>query len=143
MASLSLWDRSSALSLFERIRGEHAELPSEHEVGALVGSVKRNLARVLNTRTGGCRSAPDLGVEDLNDATQGSADINGSIREAIRQCICEYEPRIVQADVTAIDSKATPLEMTFRVTVHVRLDALTQVASFDIHVDGNRHYRMM
>ena len=40
-----------------------------------------NIDQILNTRPGNCRSAPDLGVIDLNDATQGSADIKGRIRE--------------------------------------------------------------
>ncbi|UYU30671.1 type VI secretion system baseplate subunit TssE [Siccibacter colletis] len=143
MSSLSSWDRGSAASLFDRIRGEERVTSPDAQLTALISSVKRQLDRVLNTRPGNCRSAPDLGVIDLNDATQGSADIRSRIREAIRQCICDYEPRIVQVEVSFSDNVSTPLEMAFRVTAHVRLDELEQVTSFNVHMDSHRHYRMI
>ncbi|AIQ99832.1 lysozyme [Pluralibacter gergoviae] len=143
MSSLTSWNRGSGDSLFDRIRGEAPLSPSRTDLHTLMISVKRQLARVLNTRPGNCRSAPTLGVIDLNDATQGSADIRGSIREAIRQCIIEFEPRIVQVDVRSADSGSSELDMTFRVTAHVRVDEQEQVASFDIHMDSHRHYRMI
>ncbi|MCE9942722.1 type VI secretion system baseplate subunit TssE [Aeromonas rivipollensis] len=98
---------------------------------------------MLNTRPGNCRSAPELGVIDLNDATQGSADIRGRIREAIRQCIRRYEPRIIHVDVRSPDHQASPLEMSFQVTAHVRLEHIEQVTSFNVHMDSHRHYRMV
>lgn len=143
MSSLSSWDRGSAASLFDRIRGEERSSLPDAQLTSLISSVKRQLDRVLNTRPGNCRSAPDLGVIDLNDATQGSADIRSRIREAIRQCICDYEPRIVQVEVSFSDNISTPLEMAFRVTAHVRLDELEQVTSFNVHMDSHRHYRMI
>ncbi|ATO32545.1 hypothetical protein DZA65_01659 [Dickeya dianthicola] len=143
MPSLSAWERGSAASLFDRIRGEERRSSPETELEDLIASVKRQLDQVLNTRPGSCRSAPELGVIDFNDATQGGADIRGKIREAIRQCICRFEPRIVHVDVSASDYLSNPLEMSFQVTAHVRLDDLEQVASFNIHMDSHRHYRMM
>ncbi|MBZ6068412.1 type VI secretion system baseplate subunit TssE [Aeromonas schubertii] len=143
MPSLSSWDRGSAASLFERIRGEGANPSSRSDVEILIESVKRQLDSVLNTRPGGCRSAPDLGVIDFNDATQGGADIHGRIREAIRQCIRRYEPRIVHVDVRSPDHQASPLEMSFQVTAHVRLEEIEQVTAFNIHMDSHRHYRMV
>ncbi|QOL14160.1 type VI secretion system baseplate subunit TssE [Dickeya dianthicola] len=143
MPSLSAWERGSAASLFDRIRGEERRSSPETELEDLIASVKRQLDQVLNTRPGSCRSAPELGVIDFNDATQGGADIRGKIREAIRQCICRFEPRIVHVDVSASDYLSNPLEMSFQVTTHVRLDDLEQVASFNIHMDSHRHYRMM
>ena len=143
MSSLALWDRGSPASLFDRIRGGDADISPVHEMDRLVDSVKRQLERVLNTRRGSCRSAPELGVVDLNDATQSSADAGGRIREVIRHCIREYEPRIVGVEVFAVDNTTAVPGMTFRVNASVYLDTLEQVASFDIHMDSNRHYRMM
>ncbi|ADM97679.1 MULTISPECIES: type VI secretion system baseplate subunit TssE [Dickeya] len=143
MPSLSAWERGSAASLFDRIRGEERRSSPETELEDLIESVKRQLDQVLNTRPGSCRSAPELGVIDFNDATQGGADIRGKIREAIRQCICRFEPRIVHVDVSASDYLSNPLEMSFQVTAHVRLEDLEQVTSFNIHMDSHRHYRMM
>lgn len=117
--------------------------PPRTESEELIASVKRQLEQVLNTRPGNCRSAPDLGVIDFNDATQGSADIKGRIREAIRQCIRRYEPRIVHVDVRSPDHQASPLEMSFQVTAHVRLEHIEQVTSFNVHMDSHRHYRMV
>ncbi|QWT40047.1 type VI secretion system baseplate subunit TssE [Dickeya dadantii] len=143
MPSLSAWERGSAASLFDRIRGEERRSSPETELEDLIESVKRQLDQVLNTRPGSCRSAPELGVIDFNDATHGGADIRGKIREAIRQCICRFEPRIVHVDVSASDYLSNPLEMSFQVTAHVRLEDLEQVTSFNIHMDSHRHYRMM
>ncbi len=143
MPHLSSWDRGNAASLFDRIRGEGLVSSPRSEVDELVDSVKRQLDQILNTRPGNCRSAPELGVIDLNDATQGSADIKGRIREAIRQCIRRYEPRIVHVEVRSPDYQASPLEMTFQVTAHVRLEQLEQVTSFNVHMDSHRHYRMV
>ncbi|RLM21864.1 lysozyme [Brenneria alni] len=142
MPSLSSWDRGSAASLFDRIRDETRDASPEAELASLIASVKRQLARVLNTRPGSCRSAPELGVIDLNDATQGSADIGGRIREEIRQCICRYDPRIVHVEVTSSDDSSNLLEMSFQVTAQVRLGELEKVTSFNIQMDNHRHYRM-
>ena len=143
MPYLSSWDRGNTASLFDRIRGEGHGSSPRSEVEVLVDSVKRPLDQILNTRPGNCRSAPDLGVIDLNDATQGSADIKGRIREAIRQCIRRYEPRIVHVDVRSPDYQSSPLEMSFMVTAHVRLEHIDHVTSFNVHMDSHRHYRMV
>jgi type VI secretion system protein len=143
MPYLSSWDRGNAASLFERIQGEGIIASPGSEVDELVDSVKRQLDKILNTRPGNCRSAPDLGVIDLNDATQGSADIKGRIREAIRQCIRRYEPRIIHVDVRSPDHQTSPLEMSFLVTAHVKLEHIEQVTSFNVHMDSHRHYRMV
>ena len=143
MPHLSSWDRGNTASLFDRIRGEGHGSSPRSEVEVLVDSVKRQLDQILNTRPGNCRSAPDLGVIDLNDATQGSADIKGRIREAIRQCIRRYEPRIVHVDVRSPDYQSSPLEMSFMVTAHVRLEHIDHVTSFNVHMDSHRHYRMV
>ncbi|MGL4923977.1 MAG: type VI secretion system baseplate subunit TssE [Aeromonas veronii] len=143
MPYLSSWDRGNAASLFDRIRGDESGFSPRLDVDTLVDSVKRQLEQVLNTRPGNCRSAPELGVIDFNDATQGSADIKGRIQEAIRQCIRRYEPRIVHVDVQSPDHQASPLEMSFQVTAHVRLEQREHVTSFNVHMDSHRHYRMV
>lgn len=143
MPYLSSWDRGNAASLFDRIRGEGQSPSPRSEIDELVESVKRQLEQILNSRPGNCRSAPDLGVMDLNDATQGSADIKGRIRDAIRQCIRRYEPRIIHVDVRSPDHQASPLEMSFQVTAHVKLEHIEQVTSFNVHMDSHRHYRMV
>ncbi|HBC7422214.1 TPA: type VI secretion system baseplate subunit TssE [Serratia marcescens] len=143
MSSLALWDRGNSASLFDRIRDEEPGIQPAQEMDRLVCSVKRQLERVLNTRRGSCRSAPELGVVDLNDPTESSADTGGRIREVIRHCIREYEPRIVDVEVFAVDNPTSAPGMTFRVNASVHLDTFEQVASFDIHMDSNRHYRMM
>ncbi|TNH83455.1 type VI secretion system baseplate subunit TssE [Aeromonas sobria] len=143
MPSLSSWDRGNAASLFDRIQGEGLSPSPRSEVEELVESVKRQLEQILNTRPGNCRSAPELGVLDLNDATLGRADIKGRIREAIRQCIRRYEPRIIHVDVRSPDYQASPLEISFQVTAHVKLEHIEQVTSFNVQMDSHCHYRMV
>lgn len=143
MPSLSAWERGSTASLFDRIRGDTRRASPETELETLILYIKRQLDNVLNTRPGNCRSAPELGVIDFNDATQGGADICGKICEAIRQYICRFEPRIVHVDVMDSGSLSNPLEMSFLVTAHVKLDDLEQVTSFNIQMYNHRHYRMV
>ena len=142
MPSLSVWERENSASLFDRIRGEERRASPEMALDTLIMSIKRHLDNVLNTRPGNCRSAPELGVIDFNDATHGGADIRSKIREAIRQCICRFEPRILHVDIVALDSLSNPLEMSFQVTAHVKLEDVEQVTAFNIYMDSNRHYRM-
>lgn len=143
MPSLSSWERGNSASLFDRIRGEGERSSPESDVDLLIASVKRQLGNVLNTRPGNCRSAPELGVIDFNDATQSGADIWGKIRDAIQECICRFEPRIIHVEVAALDYLSNPMELSFQVIAHIRLGALEQVTSFNIHMDSQRHYRMV
>lgn len=153
MFSLTAWDRVSAASLFDRILRSgssssclvsEAEPDSEdREVETLVDSVKRHLECVLNTRPGSCRSAPELGVIDLNDATQNRSDIRDRIREAIRLCIHHYEPRVIHVVVHSPVEQEDALELSFHVTAHVRLENIEKVTAFNVHMDSQRHYSMV
>jgi len=49
----------------------------------------------------------------------------------------------VHVDVRSSDYQATPLEMSFQVTAHVKLEHIEQVTSFNVHMDSHRHYRMV
>lgn len=157
MSSLLSWDRGDAASLFDRVRGEGRTAPHAlatnsqirvsdlalAEVNSLIVSVKRHLECLLNTRPGSCRSAPELGVIDLNDATWERADLKGRIQEAIRQCIHSYEPRVIHVDVRSPEYQADPLEMIFQITAHIRLEQIDQVTSFNVQLDSQRHYSMV
>ncbi|MGK4476384.1 type VI secretion system baseplate subunit TssE [Aeromonas molluscorum] len=113
------------------------------EVDELVDSVKRQLDQILNTRPGNCRSAPDLGSLISMMPLRAVRISRGGSGEAIRQCIRRYEPRIIHVDVRSPDYQASPLEMSFQVTAHVRLEHIKQVTSFNVHMDSHRHYRMV
>ncbi|MGL4206896.1 MAG: type VI secretion system baseplate subunit TssE [Aeromonadaceae bacterium] len=157
MSSLLSWDRADAASLFDRIRGEGRDASLErlvtNQVGAselaqaditrLIVSVKRHLESLLNTRPGSCRSAPELGVIDLNDATWERADLKVRIQAAIRHCIHSYEPRVIHVDVRSAEYQADPLEMIFQITAHIRLEQIEQVTSFNVQLDSQRHYSMV
>ncbi len=157
MSSLLSWDRDDAASLFDRIRGEGCAAPPDRvgngqvrvtdgaqtEITSLIVSVKRHLECLLNTRPGSCRSAPELGVIDLNDATWERSDLKARIQAAIRHCIHSYEPRVIHVDVRSPEYQADPLEMTFQITAHIRLEQIEQVTSFNVQLDSQRHYSMV
>lgn len=143
MHSRSVWEKGSTRSLFERIRGAEAEPAPQDEAALLIESVKRQLDQILNTRPGSCLSAPTLGVADFNDAIPGNRDLQGRIRSAIRQCICQFEPRIVHVDVRSPDESCHPLDMVFHVTAHLRFEHIEQVTAFNLQMDNQRRYRMV
>lgn len=104
-------------SLFERIRDNDALLRGGQtsSLDIQIASVRQHLQKVLNTRSGNCRSAPELGVTDMNDISQSEADIYGSLCEAVRQCISQYEPGLYQVSVTA-EYDTARLEMVLKIT---------------------------
>jgi len=94
---------------------------------------------ILNTRSGSCRGAPELGI----DEPEGAENFRESMSRAIEQCIERYEPRISHAEVQAVVSSASsPLDMTFHITAWVTFNETHEVLEFDMAPNGSQHYRV-
>ncbi len=126
-------------SLFERLSRSAEGAPE----GNVVDSIKRHLVRLLNTHPGHSESAPELGLVDFNDATLGTHDLNVRIRQAIRQCIENYEPRVTRAEVVALPQNHDPLQLRFQVTVHIAVRSKNEQATIDLLLDDRRYYRVL
>ncbi|PHM73096.1 type VI secretion system baseplate subunit TssE [Xenorhabdus kozodoii] len=140
MAALYSWNRGSSASLFERIQGKSTGSSRQSRMRALLDSIKKHLNEVLNSRPGGCQSAIELGVIDLNDATATSVDFKQSIERAIEECIRNYEPRISAVSVSAISDDSDPLLLSFHISAEISLDEINDLVEFSIQLDNNRRY---
>lgn len=131
-------------SLFERLdQAGESTVPLLDELGDVVQSIKRHLVRLLNAHPGASPSAPELGLLDFNDATLGTVDLGIRVRNAIRQCIERFEPRVNRVNVLALPQGANPLQLRFQVTVHLRVAAVDDKATIDLLLDDKRYYQVI
>ncbi len=73
-------------SLFERMEASPARNWQGSSIHALRQSIRQNLRNILNTRSGSCRGAPELGI----DEPEGAENFRESMSLAIAQCIERY-----------------------------------------------------
>lgn len=126
-------------SLFERMEASSARNRQGGSIHSLRQSIRQNLRNILNTRSGSCRGAPELGI----DEPEGAENFRESMSRAIAQCIERYEPRISHAEVQAVvSSAASPLDMTFHITAWVTFNETHEVLEFDMAPNGSQHYRV-
>ncbi|TFH91187.1 type VI secretion system baseplate subunit TssE [Vibrio ouci] len=109
----------------------------------VLASIKRNVAKVLNTRVGGAQSAPTLGLIDFNDATLDTLDLSLKVKLSIQGCLRQFEPRLKHIEVTAILDRDRPLSLQFRITAQINSDAIHDKVQFDLLLDQNRKYRVV
>ena len=109
-------------TLLERIGvcGEHRrsryEPTAREDLEALMESVRRHLARLLNARHGMSEGMPDYGLPALTDLTIGSGDYVESVEEAIRVAIEKYEPRLRRVRVSRVaDEEEAKRILSFRI----------------------------
>lgn len=132
-------------SLLERLSASGApELCSRStDIQALRDSIKRNLNRVLNTRPGSCKSAPEMGIFDLGSEELTTDSFREAQIEKIRHCILHFEPRISQVDITAdVQDENSPLDLRFQITAFVDMKGRRNVLEFNVRLDGCQHYKM-
>lgn len=96
-------------------RSARYEATTEEDAEALMESIQRNLARLLNSRHGMSEAAPDYGLPALTDMMAGSAEYLREVQEAIRVAIEKYEPRLRRVRVTHQDDLGDARTLVFRV----------------------------
>lgn len=101
-------------TFFERLLPHLVEeIPAGGELhGALsplAESVRRNIARILNSREGDAASCPEYGLPDLRGPLKsllpsalGKEDKSYRIERLLKQRIADYEPRLAHVDVKYI-----------------------------------------
>ena len=127
--------------LFERLAAprrpeRHSE---ETRLSEVVESIKRHLVDLLNSHPGNCACAPELGLLDFNDATVGVLDLELNIKQAIRNCIERYEPRVKRVDVESLPNSGDPLQLRFQVHATVALGNDSTQATIDLLLNNKRY----
>ena len=97
-------------------RGRDRYEPSTTEdVEALMDSVRRHLARLLNARHELSEAMPDYGLPALTDLTVEGGDYVQLIQDAVRVAIEKYEPRLRRVRVTRVVDEDARQTLSFRV----------------------------
>ncbi len=139
MAALLRWKKDQQQSLFDRIYTE-SNIDDYQISNSRIDSIKLNLSKILNCRPGSSQSTKNIGVVDLNDATMGTSEIKANICRAIKNCIEQYEPRIIQVKVTALANDIDLLTMEFDIQAVIKDDLGTDNIEFKIHYDNKQRY---
>lgn len=139
MAALLRWKKDQQQSLFDRIYTE-SNIDDYQISNSRIDSIKLNLSKILNCRPGSSQSTKNIGVVDLNDATMGTSEIKANICRAIKNCIEQYEPRIIQVKVTALANDIDLLTMEFDIQAVIKDDLVTDNIEFKIHYDNKQRY---
>lgn len=139
MAALLRWKKNQQQSLFDRIYTEsHCD---DYQLNkSSIDSIKLNLSKILNCRPDSSQSTKAIGVVDLNDATMGTSEIKAHICRAIKNCIEQYEPRILQVEVIARTNDIDLLTMEFAIKAIVKDDLGINNIEFKIYYDNKQRY---
>lgn len=111
-------------SFFDRLsNGEPSKRTRYREINPkhAITSIKNNLHRVLNARQGHALSAKDLGLLDLNDASNTDGDVFSEIEKEIQKTILAYEPRIVGVSIKLLSDLNDPASLKISVIAEVNL----------------------
>ncbi|HVE38432.1 MAG TPA: type VI secretion system baseplate subunit TssE [Planctomycetota bacterium] len=104
-------------------------------------SVLRNLANLLNTRTGSAPAQMDLGMPAPSEITHSTPNAVNLMLRNLRACIEKYEPRLRDVEITHVDSSEEVLSLRFQVTARIaNRDGVT--VSFDTVVNPGGHVKV-
>jgi len=105
-------------TLFERLR--HPLETIDHSVGdntvEVVKSIVRNLERIMNARTGQAPAQMEYGIVSPSDMASGFPESIYEMQRSIRDAIELYEPRLIDTQVTQIESEENKLVARFQLT---------------------------
>jgi type VI secretion system lysozyme-like protein len=135
--------------LFERLvdreprsREEEAQPLRVHDVGELKESVRRELARLLNTRCSvpshllGAqeRTVLDYGIPDFSSLSAQSGDDQNRLARIIAQAITAFEPRLRDVQVLVERLRANDRALLLRINAVLAVGMLAEPVSFPVLV---------
>ncbi len=115
----------SELRFFERLRALEAEPKKRGRQcsDAVMDSIVRHLAHILNTRKGTVLLDPEFGLQDYtNFGSSFSEDTVGAVRRSIERLVRRYEPRIQELCIQPRPVPPEELELAFDISGVVSLD---------------------
>lgn len=131
-------------SLYERLRMDDQQTsePSGDEISDRVRSIKGNLVRVLNARAGAALSCPLYGLDDLNDANVGTADMLSRIATQIRKMIAVFEPRVQNVNVHFAREHNRETELFFTISAETRIAQNQEAVVIDMVLQDGKRFRV-
>lgn len=119
-------------SLFQRLGREGRPVYSTgSNQQALMESIHVNLKQMLNVREGSVSALPDYGMPDFNDLVYEFPDAIYQLQLAIKTFLLKYEPRIDDVLVSYVPDSSQPLQLKYRVSVHIKSKGDSQDNTFE------------
>jgi len=134
-----------AVSLFQRLEndetGTHYRNADEFEA-AVLESVLQDLRILLNSTAGCCETCPDFGLTDFNSISRSHKDTASEICRNIERQIRDYEPRLRNPIVRAVEDPERPLDFIFNVEAELDLGGSRKRIRFDSILDNSGQIRV-
>lgn len=105
----------------------------------VIESVLDHLRRMLNTRQGHVLVAHDYGMPDFTGFSQ-APDARDAIRQAIRDSIKNYEPRLKKVQVNYIETDQ--LEIRFEIVATLQAESKGLPVTFETRIDPSGRVRI-
>lgn len=131
-------------TLFERLKNPEGTTARtlEEDTTAQLGSILRNLMRILNARVGQAPAQMDFGIPSPSEIAQGYPESLATMQKTIRQCIEHYEPRLRDVQVMRIESDDLKLAVRFQVTARLATSKDGRQVSFSTLMDPSGHVNL-
>lgn len=103
----------------------------------VLGSIRANLHRILNSQRGFSQIAPEYGLSDLVESTFTSTSM-GRIEDELRRTIERYEPRLTAVQVRFIATTEVRMGLRFDVSAKALVGGRARPAKFTTMLEGGR-----
>ncbi|MBU2710570.1 type VI secretion system baseplate subunit TssE [Zooshikella harenae] len=130
--------------LFERII--NAETVNQRTLAfdehKLQKSILSHVQDMLNVRQGSVMALPDYGMPDFNDLVSQFPDAIIQIKQAIKEYLSLYEPRLSTIRVEHYEDADNPLVLKFGITAEVVTENQRSRISFETELAGSGQARV-
>jgi len=107
----------------------------EESDDVVLGSIRANLDRILNSQRGFSPIAADYGLADLVESSFTSGSI-GRVEDELRRTIERYEPRLTSVQVRFVNTTEVRLGLRFEVSAKALVGNRARPAKFTTTVEA-------
>lgn len=125
-------------SLLTRLEADprQSRYTTELNIERLLENISQNVQDMLNVRLGSVLALDDYGMPDFNDVVKEFPDATTRIRNAIRDFLVKYEPRLANVQVVHNHDPDQPLLLKFSISADLKLPHKTSKVSFNTVLTG-------
>lgn len=109
----------------------------EESDDVVLGSIRANLHRILNSQRGFSPIAPEYGLADLVESTFTATSM-GRIEDELRRTIERYEPRLSGVQVRFVATTEVRMGLRFDVTAKATIGGRARPAKFTTTLEAGR-----
>ncbi|MES0884485.1 type VI secretion system baseplate subunit TssE [Roseibium sp. SCP14] len=134
-----------AVSLFQRLENDVTDTAyrnADEFEAATLESVLEDLRILLNSSAGCCETCPDFGLTDFNSISRSHQDTASEICRDIERQIRDFEPRLRNPIVRAVDDPDKPLDFIFNVEAELALGDSSKRVRFNSVLDNSGQIRV-